>query len=431
MAEAPYWGHNAIIRVAPFMRHCALGRLPGRGPLAGEILSHDFVEAALMRRAGWQVWMAYDLPGSYEEMPPNLLDELKRDRRWCQGNLINWQIFLWQGLHPAHRAVFVTGIMTYVSAPLWLLSMKLSTAFVVVQTVIGPQYFVQPRQLFPIWPEWDVHSAIGFALGTAAVLFVPKILATLLVIARGAREFGGALRVGLSLLMEVVFSALLAPIRMLFHTQFVLAALTGWRIHWKSPPREDAETTWGEATRRHGLHTLLGAAWAAAMFWLAPTYAWWFAPVVGALALSIPISVYSSRVSLGRALRRAQLFVIPEEANPPRELVSVAAHIATAEAAPTFRDAVVDPMTNAIVCAAAPPHARSGGLALQSRRELLALAVAQGPAALTDRQKRMLLADPVALSDLHHRVWASTAHPSWRPAPAPEPREIAALPAAS
>jgi membrane glycosyltransferase len=229
----------------------------------------------------------------------------------------------------------------------------------------------------------------------------------------------------------VVFSALLAPIRMLFHTQFVLAALTGWRIHWKSPPREDAETTWGEATRRHGLHTLLGAAWAVAMFWLAPTYAWWFVPVVGALALSIPISVYSSRVALGRALRRARLFVIPEEANPPRELVTVAAHIAVAEAAPTFRDAVVDPMTNAIVCAAAPPHARGGGRAVQCRRELVALAVGRGPAALTDRQKRMLLADPVALSDLHHRVWSTTAHPSWRPAPEPEPREIAALPAAS
>ena len=128
LGESYYWGHNAIIRVAPFMRHCALGRLPGRGPLSGEILSHDFVEAALMRRAGWKVWMAYDLPGSYEEMPPNLLDELKRDRRWCQGNLINLRLFLWNGLHPAHRAVFMTGVMAYVSAPLWLLSLVLSTA---------------------------------------------------------------------------------------------------------------------------------------------------------------------------------------------------------------------------------------------------------------------------------------------------------------
>ena len=157
LGESYYWGHNAIIRIAPFMRHCALGRLPGRGPFAGEILSHDFVEAALMRRAGWKVWMAYDLPGSYEEMPPNLLDELKRDRRWCRGNLINSRMFLWNGLHPAHRAVFMTGVMAYLSAPLWLLSLVLSSAFVLVHAVIGPTYFTQPRQLFPTWPEWDLH----------------------------------------------------------------------------------------------------------------------------------------------------------------------------------------------------------------------------------------------------------------------------------
>jgi len=118
LGESYYWGHNAIIRIAPFMRHCALGRLPGRGPLSGEILSHDFVEAALMRRAGWKVWMAYDLDGSYEEMPPNVIDELKRDRRWCQGNLINSRLFLLEGMNPAHRAVFMTGVMAYVSAPL-------------------------------------------------------------------------------------------------------------------------------------------------------------------------------------------------------------------------------------------------------------------------------------------------------------------------
>ena len=111
LGESHYWGHNAIIRVAPFIRHCGLGRLPGRGSLSGEILSHDFVEAALMRRAGWAVWIAYDLSGSYEEMPPNLIDELKRDRRWCQGNLMNFRLFLMKGLHPAHRAVFMTGVM--------------------------------------------------------------------------------------------------------------------------------------------------------------------------------------------------------------------------------------------------------------------------------------------------------------------------------
>ena len=429
LGESYYWGHNAIIRIAPFMRHCALGRLPGRGPLSGEILSHDFVEAALMRRAGWKVWMAYDLRGSYEEMPPNLLDELKRDRRWCQGNLINSRLFLWQGLHPAHRAVFMTGIMAYVSAPLWLLSLAFSTAFIVWQTMVGPRYFVEPRQLFPIWPEWDFESAIGFAVATALVLFLPKILGAVLVVARGGRPFGGALRVTLGLIIEVLFSSLLAPVRMLFHTQFVVATLTGLGVHWKSPPREDAETTWGEATRRHGLHTVVGVLWGIGVYWLEPSYAWWMVPVVGALAVSIPLSVYSSRVSLGRALRRAKLFLIPEETSPPPELQRMQAHVMAAGPAPGFVDAVVDPVVNAVICAASSPHARQSPRARARRLQAVAVAVEQGPQALSDAQKLFFLTDPGALSQLHFQVWSSaTAHPTWFPTrvlgPVPPPTSL-------
>src|SRR4029453_7304360 len=174
------------------------------------------------------------------------------------------------------------------------------------------------RQRFPVVPAWEVRAAIGFAIATAVVLFTPKILGGILVAVRGARDFGGGLGLTLSLLIEIVFSALLAPIRMLFHTQFVLAALTGLGLNWKSPPREDAESGWGEAIRRHGAQTLLGGVWAATVYWFDSSYAWWLLlPVVGPLALSIPISVYSSRVSLGRALRRARLLLIPEESTPP------------------------------------------------------------------------------------------------------------------
>ena len=415
LGESYYWGHNAIIRVAPFMRHCALGRLPGRGPLAGEILSHDFVEAALMRRAGWKVWMAYDLDGSYEEMPPNVIDELKRDRRWCQGNLINSRLFLWEGLNPAHRAVFMTGVMAYVSAPLWLLSLAVSTAFIVLQTVIGPQYFVHPRQLFPIWPQWDMGAALGFLSATAVVLFAPKILAGILVLVGDARPFGGRLRAMMSLLLEIVFSMLLAPIRMLFHTQFVLAALTGLGVQWKSPPREDAQTSWGEALRRHGVHTVLGGAWAAGVYWLESPYVWlMLLPVVGPLTLSIPISVYSSRVFLGRWLRRAGLLRIPEETDPPAELQAMRGFVSGTDAVPGFVEAVVNPRVNALVCGTSYPQLRWSPRAQGRRDRAIAAAVKGGPYALTDDQMLYFLADPLALSQLHFDVWtAPAAHPHW------------------
>src|SRR5256885_10188355 len=159
LGESHYWGHNAIIRVAPFMRYCALRRLPGRGSLSGEILSHDFVEAALMRRAGWAVWIVYDLRGSYEEMPPNLVDELKRDRRWCQGNLMNFRLFMMKGLHIAHRAVFMSGVMAYLSALIWFMFLILSTTLLAVPTLSEPISFWQPFQLFPRLPGLSPQTA--------------------------------------------------------------------------------------------------------------------------------------------------------------------------------------------------------------------------------------------------------------------------------
>ncbi|MDB5810974.1 MAG: glucan biosynthesis glucosyltransferase [Betaproteobacteria bacterium] len=321
LGESHYWGHNAIIRIAPFIEHCALERLPGTGSLSGEILSHDFVEAALMRRAGWSVWLAYDIPGSYEEMPPNLIDELTRDRRWCQGNLMNLRLFTLRGLHPAHRAVFVTGVMAYLSAPLWFLFLLLSTALLAYHTLAVPQYFSMPFQLFPLWPEWRPERAITLFSTTAFLLFMPKVAALILACRQDTRDYGGRSALVMSVAAEMLLSAVLAPIRMLFHTEFVTAALAGITIKWQSPPREDAETGWAFAGRRHGWQTLLGTLWAVGVYLLNPNYIWWLLPIVGALMLSIPLSVFSSRVSLGHRTARAGLFWIPEESAPPRELV--------------------------------------------------------------------------------------------------------------
>ena len=415
LGESHYWGHNAIIRVAPFMRHCALAPLPGRGALAGEILSHDFVEAALMRRAGWGVWIAYDLDGSYEEMPPNLLDELKRDRRWCHGNLMNFRLFAARGMHAVHRAVFVTGVMAYLSAPLWFLFLALSTGLLALHTLSEPQYFVQPRQLFPLWPQWHPEKALALFSATATLLFLPKLLSVLLLWRDGARQFGGRLRLLAGVLLEMLFSMLLAPVRMLFHTRFVAAAFLGWALHWKSPPRADAETGWREACARHGMHTLLGLAWGAAVGWLNPSFLPWLLPIAGALALSIPLSVLSSRISPGRRLRRSGLFVIPEESAPPVELRACGAYHRAAGAPADFIDAVVDPVLNALACAAATARPALPAASKAARAALAHTALRAGPGALDEAQRTMLLNDPLLLSQLHFDVWAEGhAHPSYR-----------------
>ncbi len=412
LGESHYWGHNAIIRVAPFMRHCALAPLPGRGSLAGEILSHDFVEAALMRRAGWSVWIAYDLDGSYEEMPPNLLDELKRDRRWCHGNLMNFRLFPARGMHPVHRAVFVTGVMAYLSAPLWFLFLALSTALLAMHTLVEPTYFVEPRQLFPIWPQWHPEKAIALFSATVTVLFLPKLLSVFAVWARGAQPFGGKLRVLAAMLMELLFSMALAPVRMLFHTRFVIAAFLGWAVRWKSPPRGDSETTWGEGLRKHGVHMLFGMTWGAGVYWLNPSFLPWLLPIAGSLALSVPLSVWSSRVKLGRRLRSRRLFVIPEEVEPPRELRDTFAYARDAGTLPDFIDAVVDPQINAITCYCNRSRLRRAHAVASA--PLFEAALESGPAALDEGQRGQLLNDPLAMSRLHFEVWASPrAHPGW------------------
>jgi membrane glycosyltransferase len=156
------------------MAHCALPKLPGKPPLGGEILSHDFVEAALMGRAGWTLWLAYDLDGSYEEVPSTLLEEMKHDRRWCQGNLQHLRLLFSEGLFGAHRALFVNGVLSYMSALLWFIFLILSTVAAILDKLRVPDYFPHGPSLFPEWPIWRPDWAISLI---GMILFFPKVLA--------------------------------------------------------------------------------------------------------------------------------------------------------------------------------------------------------------------------------------------------------------
>ena len=410
LGESHYWGHNAIIRLEPFIRHCALAPLPGRGALSGEILSHDFVEAALMRRAGFGVWIAYDIEGSYEQTPPNLLDEVKRDQRWCQGNLMNARLMFVPGLHPVHRTVFFTGALAYLSAPLWLGFLVLSTWLLLQHGSADPQYFPMPHQLFPLWPSWRPEHAIGLAAAVATLLFLPKLLAGMLAPVRGPAPYGGLGALALSTLFEIVLSALLAPVRMMFHTQFVLAALTGWRIQWRSPARADASTTWSEAVRRHGLQTAIGATWLVVVAQGAPDFLPWLIPVAAGLVLAIPLSVLTSSAVAGRALRRAGLLLTPTETRIPREVEAAEQYAGCARPLARFADTIVDPDLHALARTVAR---RRSPLAAGLRHERVERALRLGPQALGAPEQLILLGDLDALDHLHRAVRTTPVHMGW------------------
>lgn len=323
LGEGNYWGHNAILRLRAFAACCGLPRLPGTAPLGGEILSHDFVEAAFMRRAGYTVWLVPELEGSWEEVPSNVLDYAGRDRRWAQGNLQHLGLLPVRGLHWLSRIHLVTGVLSYVTSPLWLTILVLSSLAVCLDAIHGPQYFPPGSYtLFPTWPEYrdpEIAALLGLTLG---VLFMPKILGTILALVDGRlrRQFGGAARLIASVLIEQVFSTLLAPAMMMFHTTFVLTTLAGKPVSWQAQERGDRGIGLKEALGRHRWHLLLGLVWGAAILLIAPRYIWWLSPVLAGLILSVPLTMVTSRASLGRWARRKGLLLTPEETATPPEL---------------------------------------------------------------------------------------------------------------
>ncbi|MHB8254747.1 MAG: glucans biosynthesis glucosyltransferase MdoH [Acidiferrobacter sp.] len=412
VSEGHYWGHNAIIRVAPFVGHCALPRLPGSGAFGGEIMSHDFVEAALLRRAGWEVWMEPGLEGSYEETPPTLLDELKRDRRWAQGNMQHARLVFARGIVSPHRVVFLNGIMSYVSSLLWLAFLALSGVEAVLHALVPPQYFPRTRVLFPVWPVWHPEWAVVLFWFTLAILFVPKVLAIILVVIRGrTAAYGGGLRLLTSVVLESVLSSILAPVRMLFHTVFVVSVLAGRKTQWGPQARGDASTTWRQALRYHSAGTLLAIVWGGLIYLLSPNYFWWLLPVMAAWLVAIPVSVWISRVRPGVAARKMGLFLTPEEIEPPPLLrlfaeACLAPTLRRCTKARGFLAAIVDPGVNALHCALLRPSGTVNEGVSLSRQQLMLMAIKDGPRALSAHDRLRVLSDRESVMALHWRVWA-------------------------
>ena len=327
LGEGNYWGHNAILRMRAFAEFCDLPRLPGAEPLGGEILSHDFVEAAFMRRAGLQVWMLADLTGSWEEVPSNVIDYAARDRRWAQGNLQHLGLLPMRGLHWLSRIHLVTGVLSYITSPMWLAVLVLSSIVVCLEAINGHQYF-QPGSftLFPDWPQSRVGEIFSLLTITFGVLLVPKLLGATLALTNKSlrRGYGGGPRLLISLLVEQIFSMLLAPAMMLFHTTFVLTTLAGFPVKWNAQERGDRGIRFLEALRRHYWHVAVGLAWGAVILWFAPKYIWWMMPVLAGLVLSVPLTMLTSHAGAGRWMRRRGLLLTPEEYAPPPELAALA-----------------------------------------------------------------------------------------------------------
>jgi membrane glycosyltransferase len=314
-----YWGHNAIIRMTAFAQNCGLPKLAGRQPFGGFVLSHDFVEAALMRRVGWKVRMATDCGGSWEESPPSLIDVAVRDRRWAQGNLQHMKIIGTAGLSFISRMHLGVGIMSYLSSPLWLVMLGIGFALAVQSHLIRPEYFNHDFQLFPTWPRFDVELMMALFWFSMVVLLIPKMLGLLraLFSRRIRRSSGGVIGVAASFLLEAILSALYAPVLMLIQSRHVFEVFMGRDSGWKAQRRESGGTTWADAWHFHKRHMFLSCVTAVIVWFLSPPLLAWLSPALLGLFLSVPLSRASGSVRLGRLLSRLALLRTPEEVETP------------------------------------------------------------------------------------------------------------------
>ena len=412
MSSGSYWGHNAIIRVAPFIAHCDLPFLPVPDPKRRHVLSHDTVEAALMRRAGYEVWIAYEEPGSWEEGPPNLSDMLTRDRRWCAGNLQHFWFLFARGIDLGSRLQIWIGLMAYLCSPIWFVFL-IASAFSTYQRLQFLTLSAGPEDL------GAASSTYTFALFclTMGLLFAPRILGIVRALSESI-SYGGAARLLASAVLENLLSLLLAPVLMIFHTLFVVLTLLGLQIRWNAQNRSDSALDFVHCLTLYGWISCLGLlAQTTAVFYLG-TFSLWLTPIFAGWILAPVLAWFTSSPAVGLAFRRAGLFLTPEEVKLPVELTG----LADADAQDTTRSA---PWTQALLC----PYIQAVHLSLVRLRESDAddppdhaeiqkreLLLREGPQALHPRERVRLLWDAETVYWLHQELWARPnreLHPEW------------------
>jgi len=427
-----YWGHNAIIRIVPFMEHCSLPRLPGKEPIGGKILSHDFVEAALIQKAGWTVWMAHNLDGSFEETPHNLIEFAMRDRRWLQGELQHIWILLSKGIPFINKFHIFIGIMSYFSSFLWFI-------FLILSSIAVYQAHVEGLSLIVVGSFADfINISIGqeffliFVI-IVTILLLPKFLSYLRYFIFYRSEFlkyGGMKKSFQSILFEIVFSAMTAPILMLFHSKFVFYTLLGKGITWSTQKRNaEHGITIQTAISMHGMQTIIGLIWAVAAYYCSSAFFWWFTPISVSLLLSIPFSIIISKKSTGKYLFSHGIFLTPPETVDNEDIEALNKSIEHNSLDINYEQisspyygityGIIDPYINAVHAILLYERQGKNIEDKINEPEFGEKLLKEGLKALTIEQIKTVLSDPSGIRWLHQQVWlrpSSELHSTWQKA---------------
>ena len=307
----PFWGHNALVRIAPFRDCCHLPVLPGKPPLGGAVMSHDQVEAVLMRRAGYEVRVLPVEGGSWEENPPTMLDFAKRDLRWCLGNLQYLKLLDLPDLKPMSRFQLVWAILMFLGLPAWTLMIALLPLEVVEARAIAGYPTVAAACLYLLF---------------LAMYLSPKLagFADILLTRGGVRRYGGAGRFLLSAAIEVLFAFLQGAVSSFRTTLFMVGLLFGKaRIGWNGQARDAHALSFATAFAGLWPHLLFGSYLFAALGMLAPAVLLWSLPLTAGYVLAIPFAMLTAWPAAGAWLARHGLCGIPEDFDMPPVLAAI------------------------------------------------------------------------------------------------------------
>jgi membrane glycosyltransferase len=309
-SSGPYWGHNALIRLAPFVAHCDLPVLPGHSPLSGPILSHDQVEAAMMRAAGWEVRVIADEFGSWEENPPRLPDFIRRDLRWAQGNLQYLRLLGRPGLRPMGRFQLCNAVAMYLGAPASLLMLAVG----LVRGLSGGHAAQLPQVL-----------AFVLYFGFLAIGFAPRLLGVLDIALRPAerRRWGGLPRLLAGAVIDGLFTLMIGPVMMVAQARFIAGLCLGQRIIWEAQRRDDGMVPWAEAIRGLWPQLMFGLVFGTALWRVAPGAIPWALPTLAGSLLAIPFAWATASPRLGRWMVRRGLCAIPDEYDPAPDVAAL------------------------------------------------------------------------------------------------------------
>lgn len=309
----PFWGHNALVRIAPFRDQCELPKLSGKPPLGGDILSHDQVEATFMRRAGYEVRVLPEEMGSYEDNPPSVLEYMRRDVRWCQGNMQYVKLLGTPGLHTMSRFQLLWAILMFLGIPAWTLIIALLP--------------VAAWQAVSIAEPFPAALAIGLYVAFFTMYLMPKLAGFVDVLATkgAAARYGGTLQFVRSAFVELIFSFLQGAVTTIKTTIFMIGLLFGTTVQWGGQARDAKSLTVRDAFAELWPQTVFGIIVCGALLLINPTLLLWSLPLTAGYVLAVPLAVWTADPAIGRWMQRIGLCAIPEDIEPPAELVALRA----------------------------------------------------------------------------------------------------------